>query len=320
MKDLLQAARKGDKRALARLVTLLEDDPSLAPALLEGEGEWPFPGLVLGVTGPPGVGKSTFVSALVGKSRRKDPAGKVAVLAVDPTSPYTGGALLGDRVRMMEHSGDEGVFIRSFANRGLLGGLAPGIRAVLRLLGATGWDLVLLETVGVGQSEVDAASVADLTAVLLAPGQGDGIQMLKAGLLEAADLFVVHKADLPGAERVASEIEAALDLSEPGPRGRPPVLLVSSARGRGLEEFLEALDRRRAELKGPIEERRRRAAREDARRLVLDRASARLARALEGEEGLLEDLLEGRAGLDEAVLRILRNALDRGGKEEGERT
>ena len=318
MKALLEAARRGDRRALARLVSLLENDPGRVVDLFGKGREWTSPGLTLAVTGPPGVGKSTFVSALLGKLREKNPSERIAVLAVDPTSPYSGGAVLGDRVRMMEHSLDEGVFIRSFANRGRLGGLAPGIRAVLRLLGLTGWGLVLLETVGVGQSEVEAASVADLVAVLLAPGQGDGVQMLKAGLLETADLFVVHKADRPGADRMAAEIRAALDMAEPGEGGRPPVLLVSSMEGRGLEAFLAALEARRKALAERIRRRREGAREEDARLALLQEAGSRLEKVLEGKKEVLRGLLSGGKSLGEAVEELLREAggreTDKGGK------
>ncbi len=312
MRKLLEAARRGDVRALARLVSLLEDEPGRVVSLFgEGEG-WAAPDLTVGITGPPGVGKSSFVSALLGKLRERDPSGRIAVLAVDPTSPFSGGAVLGDRVRMMNHSLDEGVFIRSFANRGRLGGLAPGIRAVLRLLGLAGWPLVFLETVGVGQAEVEAASVADLVAVLLAPDQGDGVQMLKAGLLETADLFVVHKADRPGAERVAAEIEAALDLAEPEGEGRPPVVRVSSLEEKGLEDFLSALETRRKELEERIRRKRAGAREEDARLAVLAEAGARLERALEERGEVLDDLLSGKADLPDAVRRILDAALEEG--------
>ncbi len=318
MKALVEAARGGDKRALARLVSLLEDHPGRVADLFGAGVEWASPGLTLAVTGPPGVGKSTFVSALLGKLREKDSTRRIAVLAVDPTSPFSGGAVLGDRVRMMEHSLDEGIFIRSFANRGRLGGLAPGIRAVLRLLGLTGWDLALLETVGVGQSEVEAASVADLVAVLLAPGQGDGVQMLKAGLLETADLFVVHKADRPGADRLAAEIETALDLAEPGEGGRPPVLLVSSLEGKGVETFLQALEARRKDLAGRIRRRREGAKEEEARLALLHEAGARLEKVLDGRKEFLQDLLSGRKPLDAAVEELLRAAwgkeTEKGGK------
>ncbi len=318
MKALLEAARRGDRRALARLVSLLENEPGRVVDLFGKGVEWTSPGLTLAVTGPPGVGKSTFVSALLGRLREKNPSGRIAVLAVDPTSPYSGGAVLGDRVRMMEHSLDEGVFIRSFANRGRLGGLAPGIRAVLRLLGLTGWDLALLETVGVGQSEVEAASVADLVAVLLAPGQGDGVQMLKAGLLETADLFVVHKADRPGADRMAAEIRAALDMAEPGEGGRPPVLLVSSVEGRGVDAFLAALEARRKDLAERIRRRREGAREEDARLALLHEAGARLEKVLEGKREILRALLSGGMSLEAAVEELLRAAwgeeTDKGGK------
>lgn len=308
MKKLVDRARGGEVRALARLVSLLEEDPGRLPELMGGVPRWPLPGLVAGVTGPPGVGKSTFLSRILGERKKRNPDERIAVLAVDPTSHLSGGAVLGDRIRMMEHSGDPNLFIRSFATRGHLGGLAPAIRAVLFLFGLLEWDLVLLETVGVGQSEVEAASVADLTVVLLSPGQGDGVQMLKAGLLETADLFVVHKADLPGADRMAAELESALDLAGAPGEERPPVLQVSSKDGGGVEEFLAAMEKRASVLSRRIEEKREGARTSLARLALLGEAGRRMEEAL--EEGLVREVLEGRKSVDEAAAELLRAALD----------
>ena len=317
MKELVERARKGDLRALARAVTFLEEDPGRLPAMLKGRPQWPLPRLTAAVTGPPGVGKSSFLSRVLEARRARNPEERIAVLAVDPSSHLSGGAVLGDRIRMMEHSGDPRLFIRSFAARGRLGGLAPSIRAVLFLLGTLGWDLVLLETVGVGQSEVEAASTADLTAVLLAPGQGDQIQMLKAGLLEAADLFVVHKADLPGAERVAADLEAALDLAGESREGRPPVLLASSREGRGAEEFLDALEERALVRRDALDRKREEARASLAREALLEEAGRRLRRALERGEAPVRAVLEGRRSVDAAAEDLLRAALEE--RNRGER-
>jgi LAO/AO transport system kinase len=213
---------------------------------------------VVGLTGSPGVGKSTSTSALVSAYRR---AGKrVGVLAVDPSSPFSGGALLGDRVRMSEHASDPGVYIRSMATRGHLGGLAWAAPQAIRVLDAAGCDVVLVETVGVGQSEVEIASQADTSVVLLAPGMGDGIQAAKAGILEIGDVYVVNKADRDGADATARELNHMLGLGESRGAGdwRPPIVKTVAARGEGIDEVVEALEKHRAwmEEHGVLQERR----------------------------------------------------------------
>src|SRR5690242_7128444 len=220
---------------------------------------------VVGITGSPGVGKSTSTSALVGELRK---AGRrVGVLAVDPSSPFSGGALLGDRVRMQDHATDPGVFIRSMASRGHLGGLAWATPQAIRVFDAAGFDVVLVETVGVGQSEVEVAAEADTTLVLLAPGMGDGIQAAKAGILEIGDVYVVNKADRDGADATARELNHMLGLGEARKPGdwRPPIVKTVAARGEGMDEVVEALEKHHAwmEEHGVLAERRRaRAARE----------------------------------------------------------
>jgi LAO/AO transport system kinase len=247
---LVAGARTGDARSVARLISLIEDAASSVPditkALVPAAGRsrsW-----VIGLTGAPGVGKSTTTSMLVGALRARDL--RVGVLAVDPTSPFTGGALLGDRVRMQEHATDPGVFIRSMATRGHLGGLAWATPQALRVLDAAGCDVILVETVGVGQSEVEVAATADTTVVLLAPGMGDAIQAAKAGILEVGDVYAVNKADRDGADATARELR--MMLSHGGNRApgqwRPPIVKTVASRGEGGEELLEALDHHRAWL------------------------------------------------------------------------
>jgi LAO/AO transport system kinase len=245
---LVDRARRGNPRAVARLISLVEDG---SPALREVMAALaPHTGgaYIVGLTGSPGVGKSTSTSALVTEYRARGK--RIGVLAVDPSSPFSGGALLGDRVRMQEHATDPEVFIRSMASRGHLGGLSATTPQALRVLDAAGCDVVLIETVGVGQSEVEIASTADTTVVLLAPGMGDGIQAAKAGILEIGDVFVVNKADRDGADATARELNHMLALGERRGAGdwRPPIVKTVAARAEGVAEVVEALEKHRAWL------------------------------------------------------------------------
>jgi len=259
---LVAGARSGDARSVARLISLVEDaSPKLrevAAALAPHTGR----ARVIGLTGSPGVGKSTSTAMLVRALRGQ--GHRVGVLAVDPSSPFSGGALLGDRVRMQDHATDPGVFIRSMASRGHLGGLAWATPQAVRVLDAAGCDVVLIETVGVGQAEVQVASTADTTLVLLAPGMGDGIQAAKAGILEVADVLVVNKADRDGAAQTLRDLKAMLSLggrhSEPG-AWRPPIVSTVAARGEGVDELLAALSRHAGWLASSGEGDRRRRAR-----------------------------------------------------------
>ncbi len=249
---LSDAAVAGDRLALARLLTAVENRTPVAEAALRRL--YPAAGRahLVGITGPPGSGKSTLVAALIAEVRK---AGRtVAVIAVDPSSPITGGALLGDRVRMQAYASDDGVFIRSMASRGHAGGLAATSTAAAAVLDSAGFDLILIETVGTGQSEVEVAAAADTTVVLEAPEMGDEVQAIKAGLLEVADLVVVNKGDKPGAQRTAAQLRAMLvassprdgsDPARPRPK-RPDVLITTASTGAGVPELLAALDRHRA--------------------------------------------------------------------------
>jgi LAO/AO transport system kinase len=249
--ELADAAVAGDRRALARLLTAVENRTPVAEAAMRRLYPTAGRAHLVGITGPPGSGKSTLVSALIAEVRAVGRS--VAVVAVDPSSPITGGALLGDRVRMQAYAADDGVFIRSMASRGHAGGLASTSTAAAAVLDAAGFDLILLETVGTGQSEVEVAAAADTTVVLEAPEMGDEVQAIKAGLLEVADLVVVNKGDKPGAQRTAAQLRAMLvatasrdtDPVRPRPK-RPEILITTASTGAGVPELLAALDRHRA--------------------------------------------------------------------------
>jgi LAO/AO transport system ATPase len=244
--ELVERARRADARAVARLISLVERDSPARPEIARAVVPFGGHAQVVGLTGSPGVGKSTTTSALV-RALRSD-GQRVGVLAVDPSSPFSGGALLGDRVRMQDHATDDGVFIRSMASRGHLGGLASAVPQALRVLDVAGCDVIIVETVGVGQAEVDVASLADTTVVLLAPGMGDGIQAAKAGILEVADVFAVNKADRDGADQVVRDLRYMQSLggrhSEVG-AWRPVIVKTVAARGEGIDELRAALGKHR---------------------------------------------------------------------------
>jgi LAO/AO transport system kinase len=295
--DLLARARSGHKRSIARLVSVIEnDEPGAAEAM---RALYPATGRaqIVGVTGPPGGGKSTLVNRLAGRYRER--AGRVAIVAVDPSSPFSGGAILGDRIRMRERFLDEGVFIRSMASRGHAGGLARATARVVNLLDALGTDVVLVETVGVGQEEVDVIRVVDTVCLVTVPGLGDDIQAIKAGILEIADVLVVNKADRPGADEAARDLAQMLSLAKDRP-WKTPIVRTSAQSGDGLPQLIEAIDKHRAWSKesGDHVERRRAAARAEVEALL--------------REALLREL-EGRVGesrLADAVARVAERSLD----------
>jgi LAO/AO transport system kinase len=267
---LVSRAREGDPRAVARLISLVEDESPLLREVTAALAPYTGRASIVGITGAPGVGKSTSTSALVGELRR---AGRrVGVLAVDPSSPFSGGALLGDRVRMQDHALDREVFIRSMASRGHLGGLSWSTPQAIRVLDAAGCDVVLVETVGVGQSEVEIAGLADTTLVLLAPGMGDGIQAAKAGILEVGDLYVINKADRDGADSLRRELRSMLSLGESRDGGwKPPIVKTVASRGEGLDDVVAEVERHHAwlESSGELATRRTRRAREEIEAIAL---------------------------------------------------
>jgi len=276
--DLLARARAGDTRALARLLSVVENDEPGAPQVVRETYPQTGRALVLGVTGPPGGGKSTLVSRLVAAYRQRAP--RVAVVAVDPSSPFSGGAILGDRIRMQERYLDAGVFIRSMASRGHAGGLARTTARVVNVLDAVGHDVVIVETVGVGQEEVDVVRVADTVALVTVPGLGDDIQAIKAGVLEIADVLVVNKADRPGADETARDLAQMLTLGPPRTEWKPPVVRSVASTGEGVDELVRAVDRHRdwAARSGERERRHAEAARVEVEALLREALLRRLER------------------------------------------
>ncbi|BAK36008.1 transport system kinase [Microlunatus phosphovorus NM-1] len=296
--QLIGEARTGRPRAIGRLISLVENQAPELPALMATLAPDTGRARVIGLTGAPGVGKSTTVAALVTELRQRGQ--RVAVLAVDPSSPFSGGALLGDRVRMQQHALDDGVFIRSMATRGHLGGLAVAAPQAIRVLDAAGFDLVLVETVGVGQSEVEVAEQVDVTLVLLAPGMGDGVQAAKAGVLEIGDVFVVNKADRDGAHAVVRELRNMVALTQRTPADwKPPVVSIVAVDGTGIIELLAELDRFFAQAAASGLTARRRLAR--ARREVESLVLARLRAAVP---------TQGRDGLDALATAVANGRLD----------
>ena len=296
-----------EPRAIARAISLVEDGDDGLPALSAGVFPQTGSAATIGLTGAPGVGKSTIATALVRTARANDR--RVAVLAIDPTSPYTGGALLGDRVRMQEHATDPDVFIRSMATRGHLGGMALAAPEAVRILDAAGFDLVIIETVGVGQAEIDVAAATDTTLVVLAPGLGDAIQMAKAGILEVADVFVVNKADRDGAAEVQRELRQMLHLGAARPWD-PPVLATVASDGTGIDELWADIERHHAWLvsTGALAVDREAAVVHEVRALAAERLASSVQAQLADDAGLRARLrdreLDPYAAVDELIRRL----------------
>jgi LAO/AO transport system ATPase len=333
----------GAVRAAARLMTLLADDPSRLPELFQAvaalapadAGLLSLPRMLIGITGAPGSGKSTLTDSLVREFRRRRPDKRLGIVAVDPSSPFTGGAVLGDRVRMMRHATDPMVFVRSLASRGHLGGLALGVKGVVHVMGLLGCESVIVETVGVGQSEVEVAGVADLVMIVLAPGLGDSVQLLKAGLMEIGDLFVVNKADRPGAERLHGDLLGMLHASQADPTGHhgqsaddepgeelapwlsrrpgtlvePETFLVSAERGQGVPELAERL-LALGDLHGEVWlQRRLQAIEDEVGEAVLEEATRRLRetqRELDADAGGANKVLGGGLSVEQAAGLLLQ--------------
>ncbi len=306
LSDLASRIRARERKAVSQAVTELERLSPAAPLILQALQPYLGRALVAGFTGPPGAGKSTLVNAVIREVRA---AGKsVAVIAVDPSSPVSGGAILGDRIRMTAALDDDGVFVRSLASRGYLGGLSPAAVRIIDVFDAAGFDVILLETVGTGQNEIDVAEVADVRVVISAPGLGDDIQAMKSGLLEIADILVVNKADRPGAEQTMQQLMGALSIRATI-SAKVPVLKTTATSGEGVRGLVEAIETAGQKILalGTVERRRRRA------RYLIARAAADLvaARVRKGEgarlDGLADAILSGQMTPDQAAAEILKS-------------
>jgi LAO/AO transport system kinase len=289
--DLVNSLLKGDRRALGKLITLVDDGaPEGKEAVIKL-----FPNTghsrIIGITGPPGVGKSSLINSLVKKLREKKKT--VGIVAVDPSSPFSGGALLGDRIRMQDHFTDEGVFIRSLGSRGSLGGLSRSVNNVVRLLDAFGRDIIIVETVGAGQVEVEIVKVAHTVLVVMSPGYGDTIQMLKAGIIEIGDIFVINKSDLEGANRVVEGLMSVLEYNQKKEVWRPPIIETVAIANKGVTELVDAIEKHMEYLKqsNKLKERESRRVENELLTLVNDQVHERLTGADSREGGSLKDMV-----------------------------
>ena len=312
MSDIAERLLAGEERALSRLITLLErGDPAAAEAMEAVDGHTGR-AYTVGITGPPGSGKSTIVDQLTQLVR--ETGSKVGIIAVDPTSPFTGGALLGDRIRMQRHYLDSGVFIRSVATRGQTGGLPRIVKSMVRALDAAGTDLILVETVGVGQTELGIISVADTVLVTLNPESGDAIQALKAGMMEIADVYVVNKADREGANQMEAAITGTLHLAAVSPQWSPPVLLTSANSGQGIEDLWKKIQDHREFLttSGGLEDRRGRRRKREFLEAVEEVLARRLRNMVENDPELnatLEKVAAKETDPYSAALEYLESSL-----------
>lgn len=307
--ELLTAAQAGDRSAIGRLISLVERGGEGASVLSRLTWSSARTANLIGLTGAPGAGKSTLTNMLVKYLRERDQ--RVGVLAVDPSSPFTNGAILGDRVRMQDHATDEGVFIRSMATRGQVGGLALATPEAARVLAAVGYPIVLIETVGVGQVEVEIAGAADTTVVVVNPGWGDAVQANKAGLLEVADVFVINKADRPGVAEVHRDLEAMLDMHVALGPWRPPIVEAIAARGEGAEAVWDAIHAHQAHMDetGELERRQAKRAAAEVREIVVRTIEAKAVAALNSEKGaaLTLNVTDGSIDPHEAAESILND-------------
>jgi LAO/AO transport system kinase len=308
LETLTRELLEGNRRALARAITLVEQGGPNASHLVRKLFPHSGRAHLIGVTGSPGVGKSTLVDALVTEMRKSDL--KVGVLAIDPSSPFTGGAILGDRIRMQGHTLDKKVFIRSMANRGQAGGVGLATYDAIRMLEASGFDVILIETVGVGQSELAIAQTADTTVLVLMPGSGDDIQAIKSGIMEIGDVFVVNKGDLPGANKSATEITSSLELSNFATSWRPPVIVSVAETGQGVDDLWQSLKDHFKFLKesGLLESRRKAKVQAELSELVAAMARENLKNSIDNSDDarrILAEVLEKRVDPHSAAAEMM---------------
>jgi LAO/AO transport system kinase len=291
LENLLNRFRAGEHRALARVISIVENEMPQKDELIKQIYQQTGRSYILGVTGSPGAGKSSLVDLLVKEIRKRNE--NVGIIAVDPTSPFTGGAILGDRIRMNTHALDEGVFIRSMGTRGSLGGVTKATKEIVKVMDAFGMDWIIIETVGVGQAELDIMYIADTTIVVLTPGAGDSIQTMKAGIMEIADVFAVNKCDMPGADRVVAEVNMMLDFRDDHVKWRPPVVQTSTMNIVGITELLSAIERHRGYLldKGIFDVRRNERAKNETLDIVSQQWE-RLVKKQVNQPGQVKQLLE----------------------------
>ena len=313
MYPLAKQILTGNKRALSRAISLLERDDALAARIMAQIHSRTGSGYTVGITGPPGAGKSTLITRLTQQYRSEGRS--VGILAVDPSSPYSGGALLGDRIRMEGHYLDAGVFIRSMSTRGAHGGVPRIVKGVVRLLEASGKDVTLVETVGVGQTELDVMGVADTVVVALVPEAGDAVQTLKAGLMEIADVYVVNKADRPGAQQMTTNVRSLLALSPGGAGWMPPVVETQAVNGVGIEELVDAIERHRRHLaeSGELEQRRRKRRSSELTETLRDRVARQVEGRIAGSptlRALVERIEAGELEPYSASLELLDDIVD----------
>ncbi len=309
---LADRVRAGETVAIARAMSLIENDQPEKEALIDALTAYCGAALVIGVTGPPGSGKSSLVDHLIRHERSQ--GRRVGVIAVDPSSPFSGGAILGDRLRMQSHATDDGVFIRSMASRGHLGGVAGATADAIKVLDAAGFEVVFVETMGVGQSEIEVMELADIVLLILVPGLGDEIQALKAGIMEIGDIFVVNKSDKPEAAKVRAQAEYVLGLAQEQSRPQHPVVMTSSLHGQGIEELAQAISDYRAamEVEGLLARRRHQRVARELQRIINAMVQQRANSLLELERHLdswAKSVMERRCGPYALVREQLRNVL-----------